>query len=172
MFSDVSIRKAVAQDLPQIAEIYNFYVSHSHATFELEPVSISSLRPWFGEFGPSGPYQIFVAEQSESVIGYATSNAFHEKEAYVRSVETGIFIDPSARRTGVGTELYEALIESLAKEPGVERLVAGITLPNAASLGLHLKHRYQVVGTFSRLSFKGGKYYDLCWLERPARLSG
>jgi phosphinothricin acetyltransferase len=169
--SAFSIRTGVIEDLPAIAEIYNFYVNSSHATFELESVSIASLRPWFDEFDSAGPHQIFVVEKFGSLVGYATSNAFHPKEAYVRSVETGIFMKPSACGSGVGTKLYGTLIDSLAIDSSVERLVAGITLPNDPSLALHLKLNFQVVGTFSRISYKENRFYDLCWLERPVRLS-
>jgi phosphinothricin acetyltransferase len=169
--SAISIRNGVTEDLPAIAEIYNFYVNTSHATFELDPVTVSSLRPWFDEFDSAGPYQIFVVEKLGSLVGYATSNAFHPKEAYVRSVETGIFLKPSACGGGVGTQLYGALIDSLATESSVERLVAGITLPNEPSLALHLKLNFQAVGTFSRVSYKGNRFYDLCWLDRPVRLA-
>ena len=171
MSDAVTIRAATRADVPKLAAIYNHYVVHSHATFDVELVSLEARFEWFAHFSLSGPYRLLVADHAGEILGYATSSAFHPKQVYERSIEVGIYVTSNSFRHGVGTMLYEELFSSLSMEPSVERLVAGVTLPNDASVALHLKFGFKPVGTFRRVSHRNGNFLDLCWLDRPARLA-
>ena len=89
------------------------------------------------------------------------------KAAYDTTVETTIYCAPDAVGKGIGRRLYAALFESLRGED-VHRYVAGYTMPNPATAALHERLGFKVVGTFSEVGRKFGKYWDVCWMERPA----
>jgi len=69
----------------------------------------------------------------------------------------------------VGLDLYTALFEALA-EADIHRIVAGYVPPNAASAALHERFGFKPVGVFTENGYKFGRYWDVCWLERPLRL--
>ena len=69
---------------------------------------------------------------------------------------------------GLGVRLYAALFDRLADED-VHRAVAGITLPNPASIALHRRFGFRDVGVFSENGRKLGRYWDVAWLERDLR---
>jgi phosphinothricin acetyltransferase len=108
-----------------------------------------------------------VAEEDGLVIGYAGTTKFRVKPAYDTTVETTIYCSQEATGKGVGRMLYAALFEALAGE-NINRIVAGYTLPNAASAKLHEHFGFKPVGIFSEVGFKFGRYWDVQWTEKAA----
>jgi phosphinothricin acetyltransferase len=76
-----------------------------------------------------------------------------------------VYLEPGLRRTGGGRALYEALLPRLA-ERGFRIAVAGMTLPNDASVGLHSALGFEPVGTFALIGFKHGCWHDVAWMQR------
>ena len=165
--SEARIRSANASDLPELVRIYNHYVVETPITFDVEPFSIEGRLPWFEAYSESGPYRLLVAEDDGRIAGYATSSRFRTKPAYDPSVETTIYLDPARVGRGHGRRLYAALLEILAKEPGVHLALAGITLPNPASVALHVKLGFRPIGIFHEVGHKLDRYWDVSWYERP-----
>lgn len=162
----VATRAARADDLPRLTEIYNHYVLRSPATFDLEAKSVEERREWFAQFAETGPYRLIVAEEAGGVVGYAGTTRWRVKPAYNGTVETTIYCAPEALGRGLGLRLYEALLAALEGED-VHRIVAGFVPPNPASARLHERCGFRVVGIFTEVGFKFGKYWDVCWMERP-----
>lgn len=162
----MQVRVASADDLPRLLEIYNHYVTHTHVTFDTEPLSLPERRVWFDAFAKEGPYRLFVVEAGAGVSGYASSREFRNKPAYIRSVETSIYLAPEAAGSGLGSALYSQLLGTLAEEETVHRAYGGIALPNDASIALHRRFGFKPVATFSEVGFKFGRYWDVAWFER------
>ena len=74
------------------------------------------------------------------------------------------YIHQAAHRCGVGRALYTALFEILRLQ-GYVNAYAAITLPNAASVGLHEALGFTRIGVFNRIGFKFGRWHDVVWLE-------
>ena len=75
-----------------------------------------------------------------------------------------MYLERGRRRTGGGRELYEALFDRLA-ERGFRIAVAGMTLPNPASVGLHRAMGFAPVGTYRRIGWKHGRWHDVAWVS-------
>jgi phosphinothricin acetyltransferase len=163
--SQILLRAATLTDLPRLTEIYNHYVVNTTVTFDVEPYTVERREPWFAQFGTAGRYRLVVAEEKAVVMGYAETMRFRPKAAYETTVETTIYCAPEAVGKGVGSLLYEALFQALSGED-VHRFVAGYTIPNAATAALHDRFGFKVVGVFSEVGRKFGKYWDVCWTER------
>lgn len=158
-----SIRLATTSDAAAIAAIYRPAVADSAISFEIEPpdaaemdrrVQATLLRtPWI------------VCEHEQSVVGYAYAGRHRERPAYQWSVEVSAYVDGEQRRSGAGTALYTSLFSVLALQ-GFRSAYAGITLPNPASLGLHLHVGFTRVGVFRNIGYKHGAWHDVEWLER------
>lgn len=161
----VDIRHAVAADRQQIVDLYNHYVRETAITFDIDPYTVESRAPWFGQFAESGPHQLLVADDGGQVLGYAGTMAYRPKAAYAQSVETTIYLRRDAGGQGLGSKLYEALFAALKDAP-VHRLLAGMTLPNNASDALHRKHGFEPCGFYREVGFKFGRYWDVQWYDR------
>lgn len=164
------IRSATRDDLPALLDIYSYYVEHTHHTADLEPSTLDEFVDWFAQFAETGPYRALVCESKEGMIGYASSREFHPKKVYSRTVEVGLYVAHQHRGSGVGSRLYARLFDGLAAEPGIHQFVAGITLPNDASLALHTKFGFREVATFEDIAFRDDEYWSLRWMIRLARL--
>jgi phosphinothricin acetyltransferase len=163
---ETRIRPATREDLARLTEIYNYYIVNTPVTFDIDPYTVEQREGWFSQFG-TGRYRLLVAEENGVIAGYAGSMRFRPKAAYETTVETTVYCAPEAVGKGIGARLYEALFKELQAED-VHRVVAGYTLPNAATAALHERFGFRVVGVFSENGRKFGKYWDVCWTERAA----
>jgi L-amino acid N-acyltransferase YncA len=153
------IRDAVLADSPEIAEIYNFYVANTCITFEETEVTseeMSNRLRKVSEF--SLPW--IVAVKGDTVIGYAYATKWKERTAYRFSVESTVYLSTEAQGNGLGTKLYEALLDKLTLL-GINCVIGGITLPNPASVGLHEKIGMEKVAHFPKVGFKFGEWLDV-----------
>lgn len=167
----VKIRPAMRDDLPRLTEIYNYYVVNTPITFDLEPVSVERRARWFDEHAGGRRHQMFVAEDAGQVVGYACTGPFRDKAAYDTSAEVSIYCAHDATGRGIGAMLYRTLFDALRNED-INRLLAGITLPNEASIRLHRKFGFTDVGVFTECGRKLERFWDVVWMERPLGLAG
>ena len=159
------IEPGVQDDLPAIADILNYTIMNSNATLATEPTSVAERLDWFERFSSSGPYRLLVARRGDQVLGYATSQPFRDHEGFRETVEVSIALDVRSRGHGVGTALYRALLKCLIDER-VHVALAGIVLPNDASVALHRKLGFTEVGVFHEYAVKNGQYLSSLWMER------
>jgi len=163
-------RPANRADLPRLTEIYNHYVIHTPVTFDVEPYTPEKRATWFEQFAVSGRYRLIVAEEAGLVVGYAGTMRWRPKAAYDTTVETTVYSSQETVGKGIGRILYAALFEAI-KDENINRIVGGFTLPNAGSAKLHHHFGFKLVGVFSEVGYKFGKYWDVQWMERPLRSS-
>jgi phosphinothricin acetyltransferase len=163
---DASVRAARREDLEAIGGIYQHYALNSHATFNIEPRPAAWLQSWFERHPATGPHRLLVATEGAVVLGYASSSSFRERPAYRTTVETSVYCHPDHTGRGIGTLLYQRLFDEIAAED-LHRAVAGITLPNDASVALHHRLGFTDVGTYTEVGYKFGRYWDVTWLEKP-----
>lgn len=159
------LRQALPEDLPALTELYNHYIRTSPVTFDLEPFSVAARRPWFEGFAAAGRHRLWVSEGAGGVDGFACSRGFRPKAAYDTTVETTVYLAPDAVGRGLGRRLYEALFEALRGED-VHLAVAGVTLPNDASLALHRRFGFESVGIFREVGYKFERYWDVQWFQK------
>jgi phosphinothricin acetyltransferase len=165
----MEIRPGRDSDLEAIVGTYNHYVEHSPATFDLAPIDPGSRAAWLAEHSRGGPHRLLVAvDDAGRLLGWATTSRFRERAAYATTVESSVYCRPDARGLGVGSRLYATLFASIQGER-VERIVAGVTLPNPASLALHRRFGFRPVGVFTRVGSKFDRFWDVQWFERPLR---
>ena len=163
--SDIVVRPGDRDDLARINEIYNHYVLTSPVTFDLEPISVELRSAWFARFALASPHRLLVAEEDGTVLGYADSHQFREKRAYDTTVETTVYCAPKATGRGIGRRLYAALFDALGDED-LRTALAGITLPNDASVALHERFGFTLTGVLHEVGRKFDRYWDVAWYEK------
>jgi phosphinothricin acetyltransferase len=159
------VRAAVIDDVPRLTEIYNHYIVNTPATFDIEPFTVEQRMEWFSHYATTGSHRVLVAVAGGEILGATWSSQFRVKRAYDTTVETSVYCAPESIGQGIGTVLYEALFRTLKTQP-LRRAVAGITMPNEASVRLHERFGFRKVGTFSEVGKKFGRYWDVAWFER------
>jgi len=160
------VRAAQPADLPALTDIYNHYVRTSGVTFDTTEFTIDERQEWYSHYATTGPHRLLVAVEGDEVVGYATSSPFRPKPGYVTSVEMSVYLLPDATGRGLGLLLYRELLAALAAED-LHRAYAGVALPNDASVALHKRVGFRELGTYLEVGRKFGRYWDVCWFERP-----
>ena len=158
------VRDATIEDAVACAAIYAPYVTDTAITFELEPPGSSELAARIRKALTGHAW--LVLEDGPDVAGYAYGTSFKERAAYQWACEVSIYLELGRRRTGAGRTLYEALLPRLA-DRGYRMAVAGMTLPNDASVGLHTAMGFELMGTYRRIGWKLGGWHDVMWMQRP-----
>ena len=109
-----------------------------------------------------------VCESDGRVIGYAYASAHRERAAYRWAVDVSAYVSDGSRRSGVGRALYTSLF-ALLRLQGFCTAVAGVTLPNPGSVGLHEAMGFQSVGIYRGIGFKCGQWHDVAWYQLALR---
>ncbi len=157
------IRDATVGDAAACAAIYAPYVHETAITFETEPPSATEM----GERIASSlaDHAWLVLEEDGRVVGYAYAGQFHKRAAYRWACEVSVYLEQGATGRGRGRALYTALFDRLEAR-GFRMLVSLMTVPNDASLRLHLAMGFEVVGTMTEIGYKLGGWHDVMWLQR------
>ncbi len=159
----MNIREAVPSDLHQINDIYNWHSTNGFSTF-CEQTSLEEREKWFQRFD-SPKHIALVAEAKGKIIGVACSFAYRGGGVFENTVETSIYLDPSAIGKGLGSKLYSELFSRL-EGTGVHRVVVGIAIPNDGSVGVHRKFGFEEIGIFDEYAFYKGEYRSSIWMQK------
>jgi phosphinothricin acetyltransferase len=159
----ITIRLAdPARDAAAVADVYRPYVEQTPISFELEPPNAAEMQSRMEKVLARLPW--LVAEQSSELVGYAYAGQHKERAAYDWSADISVYVRIDRHRQGVGTALYGALLDVL-RDLGYVNVYAGITLPNPGSVGLHESIGMRHLGTYRRVGWKMGAWWDVGWWE-------
>lgn len=158
----MNFRKVTIEDAAQIAEIYNYYIENTHHTFETEPIGSIEMQKRINETIENYPF--FVCGEGGEIFGYAYAAPYKSRCAYKSSAEVSVYVKNNLRQKGVGRMLYEKLFEELL-QTDVHAIIAGIALPNEASIKLHEKFGFEKVAHFREVGFKSNRWIDVGYWE-------
>lgn len=153
------VRCALNDDAEAITEIYNYYISTSIATFELEQINADLVQGRIRACHAAG-YVYLVAEDQNELVGYAYAHQYRPRPAYDRTAEISIYTKLGCERRGVASALYRQLLPEIFKA-GFHTILAGIALPNDASVRLHEKFGFKKVGHLSEVGRKFDRWIDV-----------
>lgn len=160
MSPTVHLRFARPADAAGILAIYGPIILQSPASFQVTPPSLEEMEAKIAQTMVHYPWLVY--EKGGQIWGYAYGTSHRERAAYQWSVETSVYIHSDARRQGLGTLLYEALLQILALQ-GYFRAFAGIVLPNAGSVRLHESVGFTALGVFENVGYKLKQWHDVGW---------
>jgi L-amino acid N-acyltransferase YncA len=160
------IRPAEPRDIPDIREIYNYYVTNSSVTFDEKRWTLKQWREKFEHLQKLGMPFLVAESPSGQVLGYALVQPWSGKSAYRFTVENSIYLGPGAAGKGLGRALLEALIAA-CEAVGIREIVAVISDKGAeASIALHEKLCFEEVGRMGRVGFKFGRWLGTISLQK------
>jgi L-amino acid N-acyltransferase YncA len=160
------IRLATLDDAEAIRDIYAPICEATPISFETQAPSADEMRRRIAKTLESLPW--LVRELHGEVVGYAYASPHRERAAYRWSVDVSAYVRNGHRRTGVGRALYTSLF-ALLRLQGFHNALAGVTLPNPGSVGLHESLGFQTVGVYRHIGFKCGEWHDVAWYQLGLR---
>jgi L-amino acid N-acyltransferase YncA len=163
----VAIRPMSASDADRVLAVYQAGLDAGDASFETEAPS------WevFDAARLPGHRHVATAEDTGELLGWVAACAVSRRRAYAGVVEHSVYVAPTARRRGVGAVLLQALIDS-TEAAGIWTIQSGIFPENIASIRLHQRKGFRVVGTRERIGRQRGRWRDVVLVERRSASSG
>jgi L-amino acid N-acyltransferase YncA len=162
---DIEIRPAVEGDIAAITEIYSQAVREGTATFELDPPDLTEMTRRFRAVADGG-YPYLVALLDGQTVGYAYAGPYRPRPAYRFTVENSVYLAPASHRRGIGLSLMQRLIGE-CEARGFRQMIAVIgDSANAASVGVHTRCGFELVGTHRNVGFKFGRWLDTVMMQR------
>jgi L-amino acid N-acyltransferase YncA len=158
----MTIRPVRDDDFAALAVITNHYVATTAVHFAYDPVPAETMRAsWRAH--PHHPF--LVLEDGGVVQSYAKAVVWRDRAAYAWTCEVGVYVAHHVRGRGLGTAVYAQLLATCAGA-GFRSAVAGITLPNDASVALHAHLGFVSTGIVRDAGYKLGRWYDVHFFQK------
>jgi phosphinothricin acetyltransferase len=152
-----------SHDWPEVRQIYAQGIATRNATFE------TAVPDWAAWDGKHLPEPRLVARDGGAVLGWAALSRVSQREVYRGVCEVSVYVAEEARGRGVGNALMAELVRR-SELAGIWTLQASVFPENAASMTLHERHGFRVVGRRERIAQLDGKWRDTVILERRSPL--
>lgn len=156
-------RLATVADAPAIAAIYNQGIEDGIATFETDPRTPDHIADLLREKGDT--YPTVVVEADGRVVAWAGASGYRARKAYVGIADHSVYVDRAWRGRGAGRVALDAIVPEYEKR-GFWKLSSRIFAENAASLALHARCGFRVVGTYRRHGRLHGQWKDCVIVEK------
>jgi phosphinothricin acetyltransferase len=157
--SDLRVRAMTPDDWPRVRAIYAAGIATGNATFETAP---PAWEAW--DSGHLAAPRL-VASRDGDVLGWAALSPVSDRCAYEGVAEVSVYVDPPVARQGVGKAVLTALVEA-SEAAGIWTLQTGIFPENQASLALHQRCGFRVVGRREKIGRMGERWRDVLFMER------
>ncbi len=165
MARDLLIEPMVPEDWAEVSRIYREGIATGNATFETQ------APLWERWDAAHRPKPRLVARGAGELLGWAALSPVSARAVYAGVAEVSVYVAASARGGGVGRALLEELVR-LSEQDGIWTLQAGIFPENEASIALHRRSGFRIVGVRKRLGLLAGVWRDVVLLERRSDTVG
>jgi len=159
----LTVRLATTADAAAIARLHNEGIADRIATFETEPRTPGQVAASLAEKGAR--YPTVIVEREGEVVAWAGAGAYRSRPAYAGVAEHSVYVARAARGIGAGRAALEGLCREYAVR-GFWKIVSRIFPENAASLALHERCGFRVVGVYRRHGKLDGAWRDCVIVER------
>lgn len=157
--SDLSLRPMTARDADAVLSIYQAALDGGDASFE------TTAPDWPAFDAGRLPEHRWVAVDGDRVLGWVAVTRVSPRPVYAGVVEHSVYVDAAARGRGVGRALLERLIAA-TEAAGIWTIQSGIFPENRASIALHERTGFRIIGTRERIGRHHGRWRDVLLLER------
>jgi len=162
----VAVRAMMPSDWPAVRTIYEAGIATGNATFE---TAAPTYETW--DASHLAGHRIVASDPEGDVIGWAALAPVSDRRVYAGVAENSVYVHPDRRRLGVGKRLLDGLV-AMSEEAGIWTLQTGIFPENTASLALHRRCGFRVVGRRERIAQLHGVWRDTLFLERRSSIVG
>jgi L-amino acid N-acyltransferase YncA len=153
---EIEIRDASVRDLPQVRDIYNFFIQNTVITFDDKPLELGYWQDLF-QLLTKNSLPFIVLSRGEQVLGFAYVAPWRQKTSYLKIVENSIYLAAAATGKKLGSRLFLELIER-CRQGGIREIIAVIADRGAhASIALHKKHGFVEQGHLADVVIRFGK---------------
>ena len=161
------IRPMLAPDAAQVLAIYQAGLDTGQASFE----TVAPAWEAFDAARLPGHRHVAADAATGELLGWVAASAVSSRPVYAGVVEHSVYVHPGQRGRGVGAALLGALIRS-SEAAGIWTIQSGVFPENTASLALHKRAGFRIVGVRERVGCHHGRWRDTVLIERRSTIAG
>ena len=162
---DIDLRNCLEADMPAVTTIYGHHVRYGTASFETAPPSLDEMCRRRDDILAKGlPYLVAISDGC--VLGYAYAGAYRPRAAYRDTVENSIYIHPEFTGRGIGKRLLPAVVTECEIRDLRQMIAVVGDSTNLASIRLHERCGFQMVGVLRSVGYKHGRWLDSVLLQK------
>lgn len=158
----VILRPATTADLPEINEIFNYYVKTSTCVWTDTPCSEKERKDWFSNHDHSLP--ILVADYQGTIVGWGALSWFESACTFSKTVENSVYIHHDYLHKRIGRTILNRLIQC-ARKQGLVSIIASISSDQKASIALHKSAGFVEAGQLQKVGYKFDSYRNLSYYQ-------
>ncbi|MFU8872879.1 GNAT family N-acetyltransferase [Micromonospora sp. SL4-19] len=158
--AEVTVRPMTAADADRVIAIYQAGLDAGDASFETRAPTWAAF-----EAGKLPDHRFVAVDADDHLIGWIAISPTSTRAVYAGVVEHSVYIDPAAQGRGAGRLLLDTLIAS-TEAAGIWTIQAGVFPENTASLALHQRAGFRIIGIRERIGRHHGRWRDVILLER------
>lgn len=160
------IREMLPEDGTRVLEIFKQGIEGGNATFDKD---VPTWEDWDSKFFKNCRW--ILEDDSENVMGWAALQPINPRECFKGVAEISIYLDNSVQGKGLGTMMLKKLILDSEKN-GFWTLQSGIFPENVASIKIHEKLGFKIIGNREKIGKMNEKWRDIVLLERRSKIIG
>ncbi|WP_240661953.1 GNAT family N-acetyltransferase [Paenibacillus xylanexedens] len=154
----MTFEEVTEQHLPEIREIYNYYVMNTTISFHKEELDLDQIKS--SVMNKDTRYKTYVIFENNQMMGYVLITQYKSKQAYDICGEVTIYLKPDILGKGLGKQALR-FIEKVAKEQGFHTLIATICMENTRSKSLFERNGYEQCALFKEIGYKFDRKLDI-----------
>lgn len=153
-------------DLKIGLQIYNYFIINSFSNFEEKELTFEKFKSLYKKIKFNN-LPFILAKKNKDIIGIAFVNKFREKSGYRFTFEHSIYVNNEYSNLGYGTLILKELVKLCKKNKNIKNLIAVIGgSDNKASIQIHIKNGFKLIGTLKKIGFKKDKWIDSVYMQR------
>jgi L-amino acid N-acyltransferase YncA len=160
---DIQFEELKEVDLPEVKEIYDWYIKNTTATFHTEPITTEQLKEFIYIHHPL--YRSYLIYANNKIAGYCFITNYKKRQAYDRTAELTIYLSPGSRNKGIG-KMALMHLEKMAAEAGLRNLLGVISGDNQNSIALFEKAGYTKCAHYKNVGEKFNKLLDVVSFQK------
>lgn len=160
---DIQFDELKELDLPEVKEIYDWYIKNTTATFHTEPITTEQLKEFI--YIHHSLYRSYLIHANNKIAGYCFITNYKKRQAYDRTAELTIYLSPGSRNKGIG-KMALMHLEKMAAEAGLRNLLGVISGDNQNSIALFEKAGYTKCAHYKNVGEKFNKLLDVVSFQK------
>ena len=163
-----TIRPFHHSDIAAITTIYGSHVINGFGSYELHAPTEEEMRGRFSKLEKDGMPIRIACDAEGNVVGYAYAGFYHGRPGWRFTLEDSVYVSSDHMGQGIGNALLLDLIGACEAGPWRQMVsVIGDSANNKASVALHKRHGFEMIGILSATGWKGGEWRDTAIMQRP-----
>jgi L-amino acid N-acyltransferase YncA len=159
----LTFKELTEDKLPEILEIYNYYVLNTDVSFHVIALTLDEMRELV--FFKDPKYKTYIAYSNDDLCGYGLIHQYKKRDAYDTTAEISLYLKPEYCGKGLGSKII-SFLENFAREHSIHVMIAGIAGNNQNSIKLFEKNGYDRAAHFKEIGYKFGKFRDVYYYQK------